>query len=92
MRIKVGAGMPICTKNGGLAGQTAQRAGRIQAGHGIVEAKGLDISGERFPEIGDRLFFGIALPVSRDVGHAGGKSTCSESEIISTVRPLVRTL
>ena len=40
----------------------AQRAGRIHAGHGIVNTKGLDISGQRLSKIGKRLFFGIALP------------------------------
>ena len=64
----------------------------VPASHRVGESKGLDISGESFSKISNRLFFSIALSVSRNVGHAGSKSALLGIGMISTVRPLIKLL
>lgn len=59
-------------------------APRAQPRQRLLESGGLDERPQSFLQIGDRLFFGFALAIRRDVRDAGGAPPWSSSGMSST--------
>jgi len=48
--------------------------GSSNPGHGIVKAKGFDISFDRFLQIGNRLIFRLTFTIGRQIRYPGGEA------------------